>query len=149
MKVDQSTISRLLEKIDEYTEGVVPNNAYNRREGTTVFPEIEETVARWFFKHQHNVNMSGELIKKKAELVRHDQGISSVDFRATSGWLDGFKKRRGIRDCQRHGESARVDMNLIEYERPKIKAILDKFDLRDIYNMDEAGLFFQREVSVY
>jgi hypothetical protein len=69
------------------------------------------------------------------------------DFKASSGWLDGFKRRHGIKDRRRYGESGDVDMDLVENECPKIKAILDRFHWRDIYNMDETGLFFQREVG--
>jgi hypothetical protein len=126
---------------------VAANDANNRRKVATRFPQIEETVAKWFNKHQHNVNMSGDLIKRKAESVRDSLGIPLEDFKASSGWLDGFKRRHGIKDRRRYGESGDVDMDLVENERPKIKAILDRFHWRDIYNMDETGLFFQREVG--
>jgi len=36
-------------------------------------------------------------------------------------------------------------MELVESERPKIKEILDTYELKDIY-MDETGLFYQKEL---
>lgn len=148
LKVNQSTISRLLKKKNEYATGVSFNDANYRRKGAIKFPAIEQKTADWFYKHQHNINMSGELIRKKAELIRDNLHISEDDFKASVGWLEGFKKRHGIKDRRRHGESGEVDMALVESERPNIKEILDLFEWSNIYNMDETGLFYQQEVSI-
>lgn len=145
LSVNQSTISRILRK--KYDEG--SSNIQNvRRFVPPKFPNIDEKVAQWFFKHQHNVNMSGDLIRRKAEKIRDGLGIKPEDFKVSAGWLDGFKNRNGIRDRRRHGESGEVDMVLVESERPNLKKILDTYELKDIYNMDETGLFYQQEVSV-
>lgn len=144
----QSVVSRILKKADQF-KNVTTSIGQYRRIGTVRNPDIENKLTRWFYKHQHNVNMSGELIKKKAERIRDDSNVPAEDFKISSMWLEGFKKRHGIRDRRRHGESGEVDMELVENERPKIKEILDSYELEDIYNMDETGLFYQQEVRVW
>jgi hypothetical protein len=113
------------------------------------YPEIEEKLVEWFDKYQHCINMTGDLIRRKAERLRDKTGISENDMKVSSGWLDAFKRRHGIREHRRFGESGDVDMALVETERPLIREILDKYDWSDIYNMDETGLFYQQEVFFF
>ena len=58
-------------------------------------------------------------------------------------WMDGpFEKSIwGIKLYFRFGESGSVDMVLTEQVRPGLRKILDICELKDIYNMDETGLF--------
>ncbi|KAI8596255.1 DDE superfamily endonuclease-domain-containing protein [Dissophora ornata] len=52
---------------------------------SVTFPEIEDKVTEGFFEYQHYVNMTGELIRKKAERARDDLDISEAEFKASTG----------------------------------------------------------------
>lgn len=69
LEIDQPTVSRLLKRKNEFKD-VDPSTGKYRRTAAVKFPEIEDKVAKWSYKHQHNVNMSGDLIRRKAERVR-------------------------------------------------------------------------------
>ncbi|POW12746.1 hypothetical protein PSTT_04332 [Puccinia striiformis] len=60
----------------------------------------------------------------------------------SSGWLDSFKARHQIRAYRRHGKAAGVDIDSVESEVKRVNDLTSKFELKNIFNMDETGLFF-------
>ena len=70
-------------------------------------------------------------------------------FEFSNDWLESFKDRHGIKSFRRFGESGSVDMTLIEKSLPDIRETLDKYEWKDIYNIDETGLFYRLQVSWY
>jgi hypothetical protein len=63
----------------------------------------------------------------------------------SSGWLQGFKNRHGIKVRVVHGESASVNAEIVEDGRRKLREVLREYSPDRIYNMDETGLFFRLE----
>ncbi|MBA0869427.1 hypothetical protein Goshw_027989 [Gossypium schwendimanii] len=53
-----------------------------------------------------------------------------------------FKARHGVNSYKRFGESGSVLMENIEDALPQIRAKLENFGCKDIYNEDETGLFY-------
>lgn len=145
LEVAQPTISRWISNKGSHEGGSNPNR---KRNSQVKHEEMEERLIEWFNKYQHCANMTGDLIKRKAEKIRDDLDIPIASMKVSNGWLDSFKKRHGIRQYQRFGESGEVDMAYVESERPKIRKILDQYELCDIYNMDETGFFYQQEVRI-
>ncbi|KAI8603039.1 hypothetical protein EDD21DRAFT_403172 [Dissophora ornata] len=84
--------------------------------------------------------MTGELIRKKAERVRDDLDISEAEIKASRSCLEACKKRQGIIERQRFGESGNIAMDLIESERPRIQETLMSHSWSDMYNMNETDL---------
>ncbi|XP_022851306.1 CENP-B homolog protein 2-like, partial [Olea europaea var. sylvestris] len=74
-------------------------------------------------------------------------GETNPEFSFSSGWLERFKARYGIKSYRRFGESGSVIMENIENALPGIRSKLDQFQLKDIYNMDETGLFYRLEAD--
>jgi hypothetical protein len=64
-------------------------------------------------------------------------------FEFSSGWLEAFKVCHGIRSYRYFGESGSVDMVALTNTLPAIHDILDQYAWKDIYNMDETGLFYR------
>ncbi|XP_022858482.1 CENP-B homolog protein 2-like [Olea europaea var. sylvestris] len=92
--------------------------------------------------------MSGEIIQRKAkEFLQKMYGETNPEFSFSSGWLECFKARYGIKSYRRFSESGSVIMENIENALPRIRSKLDQFQLKDIYNMDEIGLFYRLEAD--
>jgi hypothetical protein len=66
------------------------------------------------------------------------------DFKSSSGWLDGWKKRNNISFKTVVGEGGLVDPKVIEnYRKLVLPSLLKDFDSRDVFNADETALFFK------
>ncbi|MBA0763153.1 hypothetical protein Gotri_012658 [Gossypium trilobum] len=88
--------------------------------------------------------MTGEMIQTKAkELLQKMYGDANFEFNFSIGWLERFKTRHGIKSYRIFGESGSIIMENIEYALPQIRAKLKIFYWKDIYNMDETGLFYR------
>ncbi|MFQ6621719.1 hypothetical protein Gotur_001531 [Gossypium turneri] len=106
-------------------------------------PELEKVLYEWFLQYQEKVNMTGEMIQTKAkEFLKKTYGDANFEFNFSIGWLERFKARLEINSYRRFGESGLIVMENIEDALPQIRAKLENFDWKDIYNMDEKGLFY-------
>ncbi|MFQ6633678.1 hypothetical protein Gotur_011905 [Gossypium turneri] len=63
-------------------------------------------------------------------------GDANSELNCSIGWLERFKARHGIKSYRRFGESGSVFMENIEDALPQIRAKLENFDWKDIYNME-------------
>jgi hypothetical protein len=108
---------------------------------------METALYRWFLTYQDQVNMSGDLTKKKAVyfLAKLYPGHGAFEF--SNGWVESFKNRHGIKSYCRFGESGLANMAVIEENLSQICLTLDQYERRDIYNMDETGLFYKMQVN--
>ena len=71
------------------------------------FEDLEESLLKWFKNaRSSNIPLNGPLIMAKAEELAKKLGYT--DWRASSGWLDRFKKRHDIVFKSICGESASV-----------------------------------------
>src|ERR1700737_2059038 len=83
------------------------------------------------------------MIMQKAKELRDSFGISDTEFKLSHGWLQNFKTRHGIKCYYLHGESGDVDGVGVALAMAKIPFILKKYDLEDIFNFDETGLYYR------
>jgi hypothetical protein len=75
----------------------------------------------------------------------HPNDAGAKNFKFSNGWLEKFQDRHNIRSLRVYGESGSVNMEELERALPGIRDKLRGFSLRDIYNMDETGLFFRQQ----
>lgn len=108
---------------------------------------MESALFEWFTANQERVNMSGELIKEHAEIILNRLYPDHEPFEFSNGWLETFKVRHGICSFRRFGESGSVDMAAIANALPSIRDSLDMYEWKDIYNMDETGLFYKMQAD--
>ncbi|CAK8571898.1 unnamed protein product [Lathyrus sativus] len=109
---------------------------------------MEKVVYEWFLQHQERVNITGELILQKTRdtmklVYPHDDS----DFNFSIGWLGKFKSRHGIKSFHRFGESGSVDVQDMEQNLVSIREKIDQFPMKDVFNMDETGLFYRLQVD--
>jgi hypothetical protein len=100
----------------------------------------------WVSKAMNDgILLTGEVLRQKwgrfADLVGipEDERLS-----LSNGWLGRYKERNGLKEMKRHGEAASADAENVERERKRIQELIDKYgyELRNIFNMDETGLFW-------
>jgi len=59
--------------------------------------------------------------------------------------VDSFKERNNLKNYKQHGKAASANSDAIIKERWHIQALIKErgYQLKDIFNMDETGLFYR------
>ncbi len=147
VSVSQGTNSLTLKHSIEILAKKEDVNRAAKRQQTVKYPLMETALYRWFLTYQDQVNMSSDLTKEKATYFLAELYPGHRAFEFSNGCLEAFKNRRGIKSYPRFGESRSTNMAMIEESLPQIRLTLDQYEQRDIYNMDETGLFYRMQVS--
>lgn len=70
--------------------------------------------------------------------------MGHLEFEASVGWLDKFKKRHGIVEKTLCGESADANVQVRdEWLAKDLPGLIHRYDKNDIFNADETGVFFK------
>ncbi len=64
-------------------------------------------------------------------------------FKESNGWLEKFKHRHSVTFRILSAESAQVDSVTLEEWKRRLPTLLESYPETDVYNADEAGLFFK------
>ncbi len=119
------------------------NPAAKRHCKTTGHDKLNETVWEWFQDlTSRNYVLSGPLIQQRAREFAEAMNIH--DFKASNGWLDRFVKRHNIVYRTRSGERGDVDQETVDAWRERLPGLLAGYETKDVFNMDESGLFFKQ-----
>lgn len=103
---------------------------------------IDAACYEWFTKARNkNIPLTGTLIREKAKEIAGKLG--NVDFKASSGWLERFKKRHNIAFKTISGEGASVNPEDVSSFLSKLPSLIENYRPCDIYNADETGLFYR------
>ena len=103
---------------------------------------MEDALYMWFTNARaKNVPVTDDILKLKAKKFGDDLGVN--DFKYSNGWLNRFKTRHGISCHVISGESAGINPDLIFDGRVKAREAMSNYDLKDIFNVDETGLFYR------
>jgi len=89
--------------------------------------------------------LTGEVLRQKWNRFADLVGVPEDErLNLSNGWLGRFKGRNGLKEMKRHGEAASANASTVEQERKRIQELIKKYgyELRDIFNMDETGLFY-------
>ena len=133
-----NTLSTFLKNKDK----ILKCNLNRKRAREPENPDVDECVLKWFKQtREKNIPLSGTLVRAKAEEFAVSLGKNN--FKASSGWLDGFKERNGISFKTVCGESSSVDQDAANEWKKNIAQIIENTQDKDIFNVDETGLFFK------
>lgn len=117
-----------------------------KRVRQTQHPQVTEMLDLWVSKAMRSgIVVTGEVLRQKWIAFANLVGVPKEDhLKLSEGWLRKFKLRLGLKEYKRHGEAASSDAKTIEDERKRIQELIDRYGykLRDIFNMDETGLFY-------
>lgn len=88
--------------------------------------------------------LSGDIICEKAKFF-YQQLTGADNFKASSGWLQKFKERCGIRQLSISGEILSSNVNAVQPFKEKLLSKINEMGLQleQIYNADESGLFWR------
>jgi len=161
-KVSQSNLSKKLQQQDlvraEMSKTATGANA--KRPRIVACPAIERALVIWF----RVLEARGELVTGIMLLAKRERFEATLevpdDERVTGkGWLDSFKKAYalhvlnpahtdkdysyGLKEYLKHGEAASVDGTAVAAERVRLRAKVAAYRPEDIYNCDEAALFYE------
>lgn len=109
-------------------------------------PEVDEAVYSWFVQQRHrHVPVSSVLLNAKA-LEIHQQFFGNNDGSvASSGWLDKFKTRHGIRFLKVCSEKLPSDVNAVHPFKAKVLQNITDMNMTpdQVYNADESACFWK------
>lgn len=108
--------------------------------------EVDEMLELWVTKAMDdNVTITGEVLRSKWTRFA-DLAKVPADERVglSNGWLEKFKRRVGLKEIRRHGEAASVSQDAALAEQLRVREVIRRygFPRKDVYNMDETGLFW-------
>ncbi|CAG8670532.1 2937_t:CDS:1 [Ambispora gerdemannii] len=138
LDVHPSTISRLMKRKEDI--GV---NFSAKRQRSVQYPDIENTLLEWILRSQDKITLTDAILVEKAKNFAQMLNISDDNIKFSNGWLSKFKKRHNLAQIKKHGEDASADHAIATAAIPQLREVLKEYDLRDIYNMDETGLFYR------
>ncbi|XP_044302391.1 tigger transposable element-derived protein 1-like [Varanus komodoensis] len=144
-KMAKSTISTILKSKDAIKGADVR---------TQVLEEVEKLLLVWLNEKQlAGDSVTEAMICEKArklhsDLLQKDPSTSAarVEFKASRGWFDNFRKRSGLHSAVRHGEASSSDKAAAEAFKKEFAEFLkaEGFVAQQVFNCDETGLFWKK-----
>lgn len=122
---------------------------YRMRRRGAKHEELEEALFDWVCDVRNSRKcISGAIIQAKAlqlaqkanELLLSD---SQITTQFSEGWLENFKRRWQLKSFKLHGEAGDVDEHAINEQLARIRQKVSQYALKDVFNCDESGLFYQ------
>lgn len=105
---------------------------------------LDDALYLWFAqKRSEGIPLSGPLVSEKA-LVFNQKFNGDPEFKASSGWLERFKNRHGIRELNIQGEKlSAISIESIDAYKTKFDQLTAGYTRDQIYNADETGLNYK------
>jgi transposase len=144
-QVSVGSVSNILKRKLEYTNDYETNRnkkVKRKLRDDTNF-NINENVYEWFVSQRSkHIPISGPILQEYARGVAEQLG-TSTPFKASNGWLDRFRSRYNIQFRAISGEARSVDTNTVEDWKTRLHSIIEHYDPKNVFNVDETGLFFK------
>jgi hypothetical protein len=108
------------------------------------YPELEEALFVWFRQQQSNdMTITEQLLREQAQVFGAKFNVHE-SFIFSSGWMQKFKKRYGIKSYALHGEAGDANAEGIKLAQTELRNVLEPFKPEDVYNQDETGIFWRQ-----
>lgn len=103
---------------------------------------MDKATHTWFCNaRSYRIPINSEIIQQKA--IQFSKSLNPESkFTASNGWLEKFLKRHEISFKALSGEGAAVNQEVVNNWLAELDQICKNYELRDIYNIDETGLFY-------
>ncbi|KAE9020742.1 hypothetical protein PR002_g12449 [Phytophthora rubi] len=139
-RVSRATLARLRNLPSSYFSHVDLSATKRRR---VKFPQFERELREFFFQNEAKTAMADDVLLLKAQELAERLGIDSTQLRFSNGWLQSFKKRKGIRSHVLHGEGGAVEDDAVRDARLELQELVAQFASDDVFNFDETALFYR------
>jgi len=148
-RLNQSSVSASLGPSYAHLDGPDPISSLTSRKRQSKWPLLEAILYDWqLFIESQGGDTSDDAILLKAKdvwpLIPQYQGQATPEF--SNGWLSKYKRRHNIQSHRRHGEAADVPQST-EAQMSSIRVLCAEYAEKDIFNMDETGLFWRQAPS--
>ncbi|CAG8692530.1 8355_t:CDS:2 [Gigaspora rosea] len=143
LKLDRSTVSKILKNREQYKNIKVESVAENQfRHRPVKFPRLELAMRTWVQQIvAANMLLSDYLLKEKGIEFACALDIKEEDLSFSSSWITKFKKRNQLCRITTHGESENAPLESLPGFRLQLQEVTSRYHPDDIYNADETGLF--------
>ena len=111
------------------------------KEGT--YKQVNLACYKWLLIHRsENIPINGTILQEK--VLGFAKQLNIEKFQPSDGWLHAFKTRYNILFREVSGESRSVTPKMTNaLNEISLPTILLRYKLKDIYNADELGCFYQ------
>lgn len=143
MNLPKATVSVTWKKREDILSSYGKVNAKCKKLRKSAHDEVDKGLLQWFRQKRHdNVPISGPILQEKASEM--GSKIEGKNFVCSRSWIERFKKRNCITEGKIVGESASVDINVVNNWFTTVWPDLSKnYDSNNIFNADETGLFYR------
>ena len=102
---------------------------------------VDQCIFNLFLNmRSQNVPLSASMIQEKAVIFAEE--LNTENFQASDDWLRRWKERNDISFKTVSGESRSVSPEMVNaWSKTSLPTLLSNYNLKDIYNADEFGLF--------
>lgn len=145
-----SDIRKNKDKILKFTDNIETSEGLKRKSLKLANDErLDQALYTWFIQQRSTgTPISGPLLQEKAKHFSMQLNGESADhesFKASTGWLDKFKNRYGIRNLSIQGEKLSAAEETVEPFLQKLNKVIEErgLILEQIYNADETGLLWK------
>lgn len=125
------------------SEKVLSERRYLRKPSNEM---VDDALWLWFLQERRRgTPISGPVLQEKA-MILHNKLGGNIEFVASNGWLDRWKKRHGVKFVNICGEKMSADTPSASGFVAKLEKIIQEERLvpDQVYNIDETGLNFKR-----
>ncbi|MBW0510972.1 hypothetical protein O181_050687 [Austropuccinia psidii MF-1] len=137
----QSQLSRWLKEEEELREYVLDKGSSGKRQRTGDFPQIEDTLLRYFLEAKsRNISPSDDSLKERTKSFMKLYNIPQNLLKVSNGWLLRFKSRNNIKSYVRPSSPFFSKTRIITSPH-QLKILTDSFTQNDIYTAGQASLF--------
>ena len=146
-EVNESTICRLKKNKDNVTEQYELGrfSISTKRKRTIDLELVDTALLEWFQANAAQPGLVGTILLEKAIQFAKLLGFSE-EFRnrIDISWINRFKARHSIIAKRIHGESASASLDQVSlWKETILPGIIQKFQMGNIFNIDETGLFWK------
>lgn len=135
--------------------GLSISTKFTSRTRAPILEKMERALSIWIDdSYEKKIPLSQRIIQEKALriyglLERNGEPSSSIDFVASNGWFDKFKKRFSIHSLKFKGEAASADDGAATTYPEEIQGFIkeEEFLPDQVFNADETGLCWKKMPS--
>ncbi|XP_052275560.1 tigger transposable element-derived protein 4-like [Dreissena polymorpha] len=140
-----NVLKRKREIMEEFESNGDPG--WKRLKRDTEYTELNTLVYKWFIGADVRFGRpTGAMIQDKAKMFAIELGLK--EFKGSNGWLGSFLKRNHIVLKTKSGNRGEIKNATDTQWEETITTVCQGYESKDIFTMDEIGLFYKNSTSV-